>query len=433
MVVYENWDKRKDPSLSQDAIIGHLRQEFAKIQEGVVMPFLVPALPGIGVAGGFDMQLQDRGGLGQDMLQRVAYEIIQAGNNQKGLVGLYSSIRAHVPQIFVDVDRDKVKTVGVSLSTVFNTLQAYLGSSYVNDFNRFGRTYQVNIQADSKFRARISDIEQLQVRNNEGNMLPLGTLANIKRSFGPQVINRYNMYESASIKGSGAAGYSSGQALQLMSQIAEKTMPQGMSFQWTGLSYQETSQGNQAVFIFAIAVVFVYLVLAAQYESWKIPMPVALAVPMALFGAFLALILRQMDNNVYTQIGLVLLIGLAAKNAILIVEFARDNYEKKGMTIKEAAIEAAHLRFRPILMTAFSFILGVLPLVIASGAGAGSRQSLGTAVFGGMLAATIIGVVIVPPIYVIFQGLGEKRKLRKAQTKEEQEKAEVKPQGDAES
>ena len=425
MVVYKHWNERKDPSQSQDAIVANLRREFSQIQEGVVMAFLVPSLPGIGVAGGFDMQLQDRGALGQEMLERVGYEIVQAGNNQPGLVGLYTSIRANVPQIFVDVDRDKVKTLGVSLSTVFNTLQAYLGSSYVNDFNRFGRTYQVNIQADAKFRAKVSDIEQLQVRNQNGSMLPLGTLAEVRRDFGPQVINRYNMYEAASIKGSGAAGYSSGQALDLMTQIADKTMPQGMGFQWTGISYQESSQGSQAIFIFSIAVVFVYLVLAAQYESWKIPMPVALAVPMALFGAFMALIMRHMDNNVYTQIGLVLLIGLAAKNAILIVEFARENYEKKGMTIKEAAIEAAHLRFRPILMTAFSFILGVLPLVIATGAGAGSRQSLGTAVFGGMLAATVIGVVVVPPIYVIFQSMGEKRKIRRQKAHKEQEKAEA--------
>ena len=408
IVVLKPWNQRETPELSQYAIIGQMRAAFSKIQEAIIMPFLTPALPGLGMAGGFEMEVEDRGSVGLDQLQQYVGELIQDGNAQNGLTGLYTTFMAGVPQIFVDVDRTKVKTLGIPMSTVFGTMQAYLGSAYVNDFNKFGQSYQVYVQADSKFRAHKRDITQLEVRTNQGNMVPLGTLVKVEQSFGPQVISRYNMYPSATINGSAAPGYSSGEALKLMAQMAEQKLPTSMGFEWTGISYQETVAGSQAAFILAMAVIFVYLVLAAQYESWKIPTPVILAVPLALLGAVVAVKLRQLDNNTYTQIGLVLLVGLATKNAILIVEFAKDNYDK-GMDVIDAAMTAARLRFRPILMTAFSFILGVLPLLIATGAGAGSRRALGTAVFGGMLAATILGVVFVPPLYRIFQTLGFRR------------------------
>jgi HAE1 family hydrophobic/amphiphilic exporter-1 len=416
VVVFKPWDERTTLETNQYSILGGLRKGFSAIQEGIVFAFLTPALPGLGNAGGFQMQLQDQGGQGLNQLQQVADEIVRDGSSQKGLVGMYSSFRSNVPQLFVEVDRNKVKTLNIPLSEVFDTMQAFLGSAYVNDFNLFGRTYQVNVQAESKYRAQPEDIRKLEVRTNEGKMVPLGTLVQVKNNFGAEVISRYNMYNTAAIMGSAAPGYSSGQALEIMENMAQEKLPSTMGFEWTGLSYQETQATGDTGLIFLLAVVFVYLVLAAQYESWKSPMPVILAVPIAVFGAFAAIIARGMDNNVYTQIGLVLLVALASKNAILIVEFARDAHEQ-GMSTIDAALHASRLRFRPILMTALSFVLGVFPLVVADGAGAGARQALGTAVLGGMLAATFVGVVLVPPLYVIFQNLGEKRK-EKAKAKE---------------
>ncbi len=410
VVVLKHWDERAgDPKKSMGAILAHLRREFNKIQAAVVVAFPTPALPGLGVTGGFDFMLQDRAGVGLVQLEKMANELVNDGNAQQGLTALYTGFRASVPQIFVEVDRTKVKTLGIPLSSVFNTMQAYLGSSYVNDFNKFGRTYQVKIQAAARFRAQPRDIQMLEVRNKEGKMVPLGTLVDVKDSLGPQILRRYNMYSSASIKGNAAPGFSSGQAMEIMARMAESKLPSTMGYEWTGMSYQEQVASGEAGFIFLLAVVFVYLVLAAQYESWKIPVPVILSVPLALSGAFAALMLRGLDNNVYTQIGLVLLVGLATKNAILIVEFAKEKYET-GMTAEEAAVEASRLRFRPILMTAFSFILGVIPLLVATGAGAGSRQALGTAVFGGMMAATILGVIFVPPLFAVFQKLGLRRR-----------------------
>ena len=409
VVVLKPWDQRlPHPEQSLPAVLAHLRQQFARIQEAVAVAFPVPALPGLGVAGGFDMQVQDRAGAGLARLQEVAQRLVAEGNRTPGLTGLFTSIRTNVPQITVEVDRAKVLSLGIPLSEVFDTLQAYLGSTYVNDFNKFGRTYQVRVQADARFRARPEDILRLQVRNPQGQMVPLGTLVRIKESFGPQVVTRYNMYPSASVKGSAAPGYSSGQALETMAALARRILPDTMGFQWTGISYQETVAAGSGAVIFLLAVVMVYLVLAAQYESWKIPAPVILTVPLALGGAFAALLLRGLDNNVYTQIGLVLLVGLATKNAILIVEFAKDQYQE-GKDPVTAALEASRLRFRPILMTAFSFILGVVPLLIATGAGAGSRRALGTAVFGGMLVATCLGVIFVPVLYLVFQTLGRRR------------------------
>lgn len=402
------WDERQDPELSQAAILGRLQSELAQIQEAIAFAFPPPAIPGLGVAGGFQMQLQDRGALGLQELQRMSQEILADGNAQSGLNNLNTTFRADVPQLFAEVDRTKAKSLGISLNEVFGTLQTYLGSAYVNDFNKFGRTWQVKVQADHRFRVKPEDIRQLDVRNDAGDMVPLGTLVSVDEILGPQTVLRYNLYPSASITGEAAAGYSSGQALNLMEQLADTKLPSDMGFEWTGMSYQEKQVGSEAILVFALAIVLVFLVLAAQYESWAMPAAVILVVPLALLGTIGALVAREFDNNVYTQIGIVLLIGLASKNAILIVEFAKAEREG-GKSILDATTTAARLRFRPILMTAISSIAGFMPLVIASGAGAASRQAIGTAVVGGMAAATVMSLVFTPVFYVVMQRLSELR------------------------
>ncbi|MGH9174354.1 MAG: efflux RND transporter permease subunit, partial [Vicinamibacterales bacterium] len=405
-VTFESWETRLEDGLTQDAILNQLRGEFAGIQEATVFPFPPPAIRGLGVRGGFQMQVEDRADVGLFELQQVAQEIVDDASTQSGLTALNTTFRPGVPQLYVDVDRVKVKALDIPLSSVFQTLQAYLGSAYVNDFNKFGRTYQVRVQAEQQFRAEPEDIERLEVRNRRGEMIPLGTVVTVRKSFGPQVINRYNLYPSATVTGEPAQGYSSGEALDLMEQIARSNLPDTMGHEWTGMAYQEKKVGGEAVLIFGMAVLLVYLVLAAQYESWFTPFAVILVVPLGLLGAIAAVSLRGMDNNLYTQIGIVLIIALASKNAILIVEFAR-NLREQGRSIRDAAVEAARLRFRPILMTSFAFILGVVPLVIAEGAGAAGQRALGTAVFGGMIASTVLAVFFVPVFFVIFQGLGE--------------------------
>ncbi|GAB4224967.1 MAG: multidrug efflux RND transporter permease subunit [Kiloniellaceae bacterium] len=409
------WEERQTAELSQQAILGRLQGQFARIQEAIAFVFPPPAIPGLGVAGGFQMQLQDRGGVGLQELQRMTQEILADGNAQSGLTNLNSTFRADVPQLFAEVDRVKAKALQVSLDEVFGALQTYLGSSYVNDFNKFGRTWQVKVQADHSYRIEPEDIRRLNVRNAEGDMVPLGTLVRVDEILGPQTVLRYNLYPSATITGQAAAGYSSGQALDLMEQLAATKLPESMGFEWTGISYQERKTGAESILVFALAILLVFLVLAAQYESWAMPAAVILVVPLALLGTIAALLARQFDNNVYTQIGIVLLIGLASKNAILIVEFAKAEREA-GKSVTEAAISAARLRFRPILMTAISSIAGFMPLVVAAGAGAASRQAIGTAVVGGMLAATIMSLTFTPGFYVIMQRLAElagKRKKKK--------------------
>ncbi len=406
-VVYEPWDERTTSALSQDGIVNHLRREFSKIRDAYVIAFVPPAIDGLGNAGGFQLQLQDRGNAGLEQLQVVAREIVEAGNGQTGLQSMNTTFRASVPQLYVDIDRTKVKTLGVPLTSVFDTLQAYLGSAYVNDFNQFGRTYQVRVQADHKFRLEPDAIKRLDVRNQNGDMLPLGTFVKVEESLGPQVIQRYNLYPSAQINGEAAPGFSSGQALQLVEQMADKTLPPSMGYEWTGMSYQERQLGNEQYFIFALAVVFVFLVLAAQYESWTSPAAVISVVPLAALGVVIALLIRHADNNVYTQIGVVLLVALASKNAILIVEFG-NQLRKEGRSIREGAVDAARLRFRAILMTAFSSILGFLPLLVSSGAGAASRQAVGNAVVGGMIAATFFSLLFVPTFFVVFRTLSER-------------------------
>lgn len=406
-VVMEPWEDRTTWETSQEGILAHLAQSFAEIQEAVVFAFPPPAIPGLGVSGGFQMQLQDRGGVGLQTLDQMKAEMITDGNSQSRLAGLNSTFRADVPQLFAAVDREKAKKLGISLNDVFGTLQAYLGSAYVNDFNKFGRTWQVKVQADHKYRIEPQDIRRLETRNASGEMVPLGTLVDVDQSFGPQSIQRYNLYPSAAITGSSAPGFSSGQALALMEEMADQKLPASMGFEWTGMSYQEKKVGSEAIMVFGLALTLVFLVLAAQYESWSAPAAVILVVPLALLGIVIALTIRGFDNNVYTQIGIVLLIALASKNAILIVEFAREE-RFKGKSITDAAATAARLRFRPILMTAISSIAGFMPLIVASGAGAASRQAIGTAVIGGMSAATLMSLIFTPVFFVVMQRISER-------------------------
>ncbi len=406
-VVMEPWEDRTDPATSQAGILAHLQRAFAGVQEAIVFAFPPPAIPGLGVAGGFQMQMQDRGGVGLQTLAQLTGEMINDGNAQSSLARLNTTFRADVPQLFAEVDREKAKKLGISLGDVFGTLQAFLGSAYVNDFNRFGRTWQVKVQADHQYRIEPNDIRRLETRDAKGNMIPLGTLVDVRRSFGPQSILRYNLYPASSITGSAAPGFSSGQALAVMENMADAKLPSSMGFEWTGMSYQQKKIGSEATLVFGLALALVFLVLAAQYESWSAPAAVILVVPLALLGIVVALTARGMDNNVYTQIGIVLLIALASKNAILIVEFAREEHAQ-GRSIADAAATAARLRFRPILMTAISSIAGFMPLVIASGAGAASRQAIGTAVVGGMSAATLMSLVFTPVFFVVMQSLGER-------------------------
>ena len=401
------WAERKTPELSLEGILGRLRHEFAGIQEGVAFVFPPPAIRGLGVTGGFQIQIEDRGDVGLEAVGQVVQEMMRDGRTQTGLAALNTTFRAGVPQLYLDVDRTKVKTLGIPLNSVFDALQAYLGSVYTNDFNIFGRTYQVRVQAEPSYRTSREDIKQLNVRNPAGEMVPLSTLVKVEERLGPQLVNRYNLYPSASISGEAAPGYSSGQAIAVMEQMAAAKLPSTMGFDWTGISYQEKKVGGEAVLIFALAVTLVYLVLAAQYESWTSPLAVVFVVPLALLGTTIAVAVRGMDNNIYTQIGVVLLVALASKNAILIVAFARE-LRAAGRDLVDSAVEASRLRFRPILMTSFAFILGVFPLVIASGAGASSRRALGTAVFGGMLTSTFLAILFVPLFFVIVQGWSER-------------------------
>jgi hydrophobic/amphiphilic exporter-1 (mainly G- bacteria), HAE1 family len=406
-VIFDPWDERTTEELSFMGILGQLQRRLAQIDEAICIAFSPPPIQGLGAASGFELQLQDRGGAGVVQLQTIGDDMVYQGNVNPNLTRMASSLRVTVPQLYLDIDRVKAKNMNIPLQTIFNTLQANLGSLYVNDFNLFGRTFKVMIQADHNFREKVEDITRLEVKNADGKMVPLETLVKVEDTAGPQAIFRYNLYPSTKISGRPATGKSTGEAIETMEALADNILPPSMGYEWTGVTYQQIKAGNMTPVIFTLAFIFVYLFLAAQYESWSIPFAIILSVPLALLGAILATWARSFDNNVYTQIGLVLLIGLCAKTAILIVEFARQLREE-GKPILEAATDAARLRFRPLLMTAISFILGVFPLVIASGAGAVSRQSLGTAVCGGMLFSTILGVLLIPVFYVVIQRTSEK-------------------------
>jgi multidrug efflux pump len=355
------------------------------------------------------MIVEDRGNLGLDELQRVSDQIVSRGNRTPGMQGLFGSSRANTPWLHLDIDRTKCMVLGVAVSDVFNALQVYLGSYYVNNFNQFGRTWQVNIQADLRFRDRVQDIELLQVRNNQGQMLRLGTLLSVRDTSGPVMVMRYNMYSATAITGNTTPGTSSGQAIALMRELSAHEMPRSMRSEWTALTYLQLQAGNTALYVFALAVVFVFLVLAAQYESWTLPLAVILVVPMCLLCALVGVALAGMEVTIFTQIGFVVLVGLASKNAILIVEFAKQQREE-GKEAREATLEASRLRLRPILMTSFAFIFGVVPLVIATGAGAEMRRSLGMAVFSGMLGVTVFGIFLTPVFFYVLQWLGRRRR-----------------------
>jgi len=410
-VVYKGW-KERGRALSQDRIVGSLNRQLSDIQEAFLFVAIPPPIRGLGQTGGFQMMVEDRRSLGLAELQRNATELVQAGNSNPSLRGLATTFSFRSPQLYLDIDRTKAESLQVQPASVFEALQSYLGSSFVNFFNSFNQVFQVYIQADSRYRLEPDDLRHLYVRNQAGAMVPLNTLIQVKRVQGTELVTRYNLYPAAAIFGSAAPGFSSGQALTLMEQLAAQTLPEGMSYDWTSTSFQEKKVGYQAYLIYALSLALVYLVLAALYESWTSPAAVIFVVPIALVGVLLALMSRSYDNNLFTQVGLVLMIALASKNAILIVEFARDLHHE-GMSVTEAAVEATRRRFRPIVMTSFAFILGVVPLMVATGAGAASQQAIGTVVFGGMLASTLLAIPFVPVFFVLLERMSERVKRRK--------------------
>jgi multidrug efflux pump len=402
---------RLDPSLSADGIAVELRRRFQReIPEARVNVFGAPAVDGLGMAGGFKLMVEMTGDVNLETLQAQADDLAARGNQTPGLVGLFSIFRARTPQLYVNVDRTKVKTMGVDLTSVFDALQAYLGAYYVNDFNRFGRTWQVNVQADAPFRTDAEAVKQLKVRNSSDDMVPLGSVADVQDSTGPVQVVRYNMFPAAPINGAARPGMSTGEVLAAMEELARK-LPRNMTTEWTELSYLQKQSARIEQFrdlqqnpfsAFGLGVVLVFFVLAGLYESWSLPMAVILVVPMCLFSALAGVAMAGMDVNIFVQVGFVVLVGLAAKNAILIVEFARDRQEE-GATRFQAAVEAGRVRLRPILMTSFAFILGVFPLVIARGAGAEMRRTLGTAVFAGMIGVTMFGIFLTPVFFYLVR------------------------------
>lgn len=412
--VLKPWEERT-PDQSAMNLVNSLRMKLLSIPEALVLAFDPPSVPGMGNTGGFEFQIEDLTGRGTAALNDALQAMLAEARKQPELNAqqLFSTFSAATPQFKYDLDRNKAKLLGLNLPDVFNTLQIYLGSLYVNDFNLFGRTFRVTMQAEKDARGSADDISRLYVRNAAGGMVPLSTLGTLKPIVGPETVPHYNSYGSALINGVPAPGFSSSQAIAAMERAAATALPRDFGYEWTGITFQEIKAGSIASIVFGLAIVFVFLILAAQYESWSMPFMVLLAVPLALFGALAALWIRGMQIDVYSQIGFVMLIGLAAKNAILIVEFAK-HLREQGHGIVEAAMEAGRLRLRPILMTAFAFILGVVPLMLATGAGAASRQSIGTTVFGGMLAATVLTLMLVPVFYAVIENWRERRLARAA-------------------
>jgi multidrug efflux pump len=403
-VTLKPFEERTTPDLSGFAISQKLQMKYAGIRDATIAIFPPPPVNGLGQIAGFKLQVEDRTDQGDAVLARVMGEIQGKAAKTPGLFAVFSNFNIGVPQLYAHVDRTKAMQLGVEVQDIFDTMQTYLGSIYVNDFNRFGRTYEVIAQADTPFRTKVDDILRLQVRNASGQMVPLGAVVNIEQTTGPDSSVRYNGFRSADLNGAPAPGYSSGQAQAAITQILDETLPKGMQYEWTDLTYQEILAGNTAILVFPICVLLVFLVLAAQYESLFLPLAIILIVPMCLFSAITGVWFTGGDNNVFTQIGLFVLVGLACKNAILIVEFARE-LEMQGRRPLEAAIEAARLRLRPILMTSFAFIMGVVPLVLSSGAGAEMRHAMGVAVFFGMLGVTFFGLFLTPVFYLLLRAL----------------------------
>ena len=404
------WEERHSAELSAEGIVRTLNKKMSQeIPEAIGFAFGPPAIPGLGTAGGFTFMLQDRSGSTVEQLYENLDTLVRAARKRPELASLVSTFRPSVPQLYVDVDQDRVLKQGLQFAEVYQTLQAFLGGAYVNQFNRFGRQWKVYLQAEPEFRDSAEKINSFYVRNSKGDMTPLGSLVNIKRVSGPEYTNRFNLYRSIQINGSPAPGYSSGQAMAAMEEVAAEVLPSGMSYTWSDMSYQEKKASGGQLAVFGMSILFVFLILAAMYESWSLPFSVLLSTPVAVMGAYGGLLLRKFDNNVFAQIGLVMLIGLTAKNAILIVEFAKLEHDTKGKDLVAAALEGARLRLRPILMTSFAFILGCVPLWTAKGAGAIGRQVLGSAVIVGMGAATIIGVFLVPVLFVVVERLGKKK------------------------
>ncbi|HEY0567705.1 MAG TPA: efflux RND transporter permease subunit, partial [Xanthobacteraceae bacterium] len=395
------------------AIQGELFKRYAAIQEGLIVVVQPPPVAGIGTAGGFRMMVEDRGGRGPQALQGAVMAMMNRAQQTPGLLQVFSLFETATPQLYLDIDRTKAQLLGVNIVEVFSALQVYLGSAYVNDFNLLGRTFRVTAQAEDQFRNDPKDVLKIRVRNSSGETVPLGSFTTVRDISGPFRVPRYNLYPAAELDGAAAPGYSQGQAIQLMEKIAAEVLPDGFSYEWTTLAFQQLRAGSTAIFAFALAVMFVFLVLAAQYESLTLPLAVILIVPMCLVAAIAGVVLRGLDNNILTQVGFIVLIGLAAKNAILIVEFAKQ-LEDEGRDRFAAAVEAARLRLRPILMTSLAFIFGVSPLVWGVGAGAELRQTLGTTVFAGMIGVTFFGLIFTPAFYVLSRWFATRRERRAA-------------------
>lgn len=425
-VTLKDFDERKTPDLSGGAIAMALNQKFGAIQDAFIAMFPPPPVNGLGTTGGFKLQIEDRAGLGNHALDQAAKAVIAKAYQTPELTGIFSSFQINVPQLFADLDRSKAEQLGVSVTDVFQTLQIYLGSLYVNDFNAFGRTYSVRVQADAKFRAQPEDIGQLKVRSASGQMIPLSALLKVDATTGPERTNRYNGFLAADINGGPAPGFSSGQAQAAIEKILHETLPPGIDFEWTDLTYQQILAGNSSVVVFPLALLLVFLVLAAQYESLTLPLAIIMIVPMGVLAALTGVWLTGGDNNIFTQIGLVVLVGLSAKNAILIVEFARE-LEFEGRTPVQAAIEASRLRLRPILMTSMAFIMGVVPLVTSTGAGSEMRAAMGVAVFSGMIGVTFFGIFMTPVFYVLIRRLTGNRPLKQHHHNDNEHSAEVLP------